>query len=117
MKSSWETHKGKKIFFARYDHLPIDEYRAEIVAVEQELFQQPKSSVMLLVDTSGTLLSPEVLNLAKNTALKCKPYLSKIAILGMGGARKTLLDIVSKFAGITLSGFDSVEQAKDFLAQ
>jgi hypothetical protein len=32
MKSYWETHKGKPIFFAHYDHLPIAEYRAREIS-------------------------------------------------------------------------------------
>jgi hypothetical protein len=36
MKSHWETHKGKKIFWAIYGNMPMDEYRAEIAAVEKD---------------------------------------------------------------------------------
>jgi hypothetical protein len=44
-----------------------------------------------------------------------KGKLRKSAILGMGGARKTLLDIVSKFSGVNVAGFDTVEQAREHL--
>ena len=117
MKSCWETYKGKQIFFAHYDHMSIAEYRAEIEAVEQELFKRPQNSVLLLMDTAGVILSPEALNLAKNTALRSRPYIRKAAILGMGGPRKVLLDIVAKFSGVNVTGFDSLEQAKEHLAQ
>ena len=112
MKSYWETYKGKQIFFAHYDHLSLAEYRAEVQAVEEEMMKQPPKSVLLLMDTAGIILSPEALNLAKNTALRCNPYLRKSAILGMGGARKTLLDIVSRFSGVNVAGFDTLEQAR-----
>ena len=117
MDSSWETYKGKRFFYARYGNKTIERYRSEIEAVDKEMLIQPKNSVLLLVDTAGSILSPEALNLAKNTALRCKPYLTKIAILGMGGARKTLLDIVSKFAGLKIEAFETEQQAKDWLVQ
>lgn len=117
MKSYWETYKGKQIFYARYDHLVLEEYRAEIIAVEQEVLRQPKNSILLLVNTAGIILSPEALNLAKNTALHSQPYLRNTAILGMSGLRKTLLEIVVKFSGVKLAAFETEEQAKDYLVQ
>ncbi len=117
MDSSWETYKGKKFFYARYGNKQIDTYRNEVEAVEKEMFAQPKNSVLLLVETAGVILTPEAINLAKNTALHCKPYLLKTAILGMGGLRKGLLDVVAKFSGMTLEGFDTEQQAKDWLVQ
>ncbi len=33
----------------------------------------------------------------------------------MGGPRKVLLDILSKFAGVNVAGFDALEQAKGYL--
>jgi Holliday junction resolvasome RuvABC endonuclease subunit len=115
MKSCWETHKGKRFFFAHYDRQPVEEFRAEVVAVEEEIFKQPKGSVLLLMDTTGILITPEVLNLSKNTAMRAQPYLRKSAILGMTGARKSILDIVARFAGAKIMAFDTVEQAKDWL--
>ena len=115
MKSYWETYKGKRILFARYDHLALDEYRAEIEAVEEVVLQQPKNSVLLVVDTTGIIISPEALKLAKNTALHCRPYIRKTAILGMTGARKAILEIVVKFSGNPVAAFETVERAKDYL--
>lgn len=51
----------------------------------------------------------------QNTALRCNPRLRKSASLGMGGPRKVLLDILSKFAGVNVAGFDALEQAKGYL--
>ncbi len=117
MQSAWETYKGKKIFFAKYGHLTPEVYRAEIDAVEKEMLAQPRNSVLLLVDTVGLLISPEALNLAKNVALHSQPYVIKTAILGMSGARKTLLDIVAKFSGMKVEAFDTADQARDWLVK
>ncbi len=115
MKSVWETYKGKRIFYAHYDHLTMEDFRAEVVAVEEEVFKQPKNSILLLVDITSQIISPEVLNLSKNTALHCQPWLRKTAIIGVTGAKKAIIDIVMKFSGNKILAFETAEQAKDWL--
>ncbi len=115
MKSVWETHKGKKIFYARYDHLSLEEVRSEVAAVEKEMLKQPPDSVLLLVDITGTIISPEALNLYKNVALHSNKILHKTALLGVPGARKTLVDIIAKFSGLSASSFDDGQKARDWL--
>jgi hypothetical protein len=117
MKSTWETYKGKRIFYCRYDHLTLSEGREEVPLAEKEIFSQPKSSVLLMVGTAGTILSPDAINLYKNTALACKPYARKIAILGMTGARKVILDFVTKFAGVNVASFDTESEAFEWLVR
>jgi hypothetical protein len=115
MKSYWETYKGKKIFYARYDHLTIEAVRTEVVDVEKEMLKSPLGSVLLLVETTGTIISPEALNLFKNVALRSNKHIIKSAILGMTGARMAIMDIVSKFSGLKVQAFDTEEKAKDWL--
>jgi hypothetical protein len=59
MKSSWEMISGKKVMFANYDHLTIDELRAEMKEVEKEVVKEPVGSVLLLVNILGTIITPE----------------------------------------------------------
>jgi hypothetical protein len=119
MKSGWETYKGKQIFVARYDHLTVAESRIEVAA--KEIFKQPPNSVMMQVETTGTILAPEALGIYKNTTTACKPYLKKTAVMGMSGARMPIFDIITTFAGIrnTVKAFDDkdVEKAREWLLQ
>jgi hypothetical protein len=38
-------------------------------------------------------------------------------VLGVTGARKVMMDMLIKFANMSLTAFDDLEQAKDWLAQ
>ena len=87
MKSGWITHKGKRIFVARYDHLTVAESRIEVAEVEKEIFKQPPNSALMEVTTTGTILAPEALGIYKNTSMACKPYLKKTVVMGMSGPR------------------------------
>lgn len=117
MKSSWETYKGKKIFYARYDHMTVEEVRTEVNAIKKYIIQNMDKSTLVLVDATGTLISPEVLTLFKEIASMAgvNQPASKTAILGMTGPRKVFLEIVSKFSKVKVVPFDHIQQAKDWL--
>ena len=115
MKSNWDTFKGKRIFVAHYDHLTADELQAEVSAVEKEILQQPSGSVLFVGDVSGTVISPDALNLFKNAALHTRSKMRKCAVLGVTGARRMLLEIVVKFSGMEFLAFENVQQANEWL--
>jgi hypothetical protein len=117
MNSNWQTYKGKRVFLADYSHLTIEQVRTEVVEVEKELVKQLRNSVLLLVKVERTIISPEALNLFKNVALHTQPYVRKSAILGMTGVRRTFIDIVAKFSGMTVMAFETEAQANDWLAK
>ena len=118
MKSSWETHKGKRYFFARYTDLDIEGVKKEVPEVEEVVKREPLESVLLLIDTKGTVISPDALVYFKNTSKNSKPYMKKVAIMGMTGVRQLIVDLIVKFAGIeNLKAFDDAESARDWLVQ
>jgi len=90
MKSVLETYKGKEIFYANYSNLSLEQIREEVGAIEKELVHAKENSILLLVNSSGTIISPEVLKLFKNLSLNSKKYIRKSAILGITGARRLL---------------------------
>lgn len=116
MKSKLETFKGKKVFIADYTHMKIDEVRAEVGEVKKYMASAPEKSALVLVDATGTLISPEVLNLFKEVSAQATGNLTtKTAILGMTGPRKVFLEIVSKFAQNKTVPFDDKNSAMDWL--
>lgn len=117
MKSGWITHNGKKIFYCRYNSPLIEEMQVEVKEVDQELLIQPAGSVLLLIDTKGTILTPSAINLYMNHAIRCRKQLQKIAILGMEGVRKKILEIISKAANLAPVPFDSEKEAMEWLSK
>jgi hypothetical protein len=116
MKSSLEVHKGKKVFVARYDHMTMEEIKTEVEAVKQYMGSVPEKTALVLVDATGTIISPEVLNQFKQVSAQATGKLTtKTAILGMSGPRKTFLEIVSKFTQNKTVPFDDRQSAMDWL--
>jgi hypothetical protein len=115
MKSSWEAYKGKKIFYARYDHLTLEELQTEINFVKNEVIQQSPDSMLALINVAGTIITPAALNLFKEIAVATNKQAHKTAVLGITGARRMMLDVVVKFSGMKVVPFDDETQAKDWL--
>jgi len=119
MRSGYITHKDKQIFLADYRHLLIDEFEKEIKAVTEALCTAPQNSVACLNDTSGLIASPKVIDLFKWSVSRTKPHISKAAVVGVGfsGARKILFDAILRITGQTVTLFDDLEKAKDWLVE
>ncbi len=116
MKSAVEIYKGKRIFFARYDHMDLAELQSEIAEVKTYMAQNIiKEDMLVLVDTTATLVSPEILKLFKEMSANSSQYKTKTAIVGMSGPRRVFLDIVSKFSKSSFMPFEEIEKAKDWL--
>jgi hypothetical protein len=117
MKSKWETYKGKKIFCANYNQMTLEEVRAEVEAVKAYMAMNTEKSTLVLVDASGTLISPEVLNLFKEVAALSGTgqFAPKTALLGMTGPRRIFVEIVSKVSRSNFVPFDDAQKAKDWL--
>ena len=116
MKSSVEIYNGKRLFVARYDNMTLEELQSEVAEVKTYMAQNIINEDMLvLVDTTGTLVSPEVLKLFKEMSVSSSQYKTRTAIVGMSGPRKVFLDIVSKFSKASVMPFEDVEKAKEWL--
>lgn len=74
-----------------------------------------EQKMLVLMDTTGTLTSPEVLNLYIDVTSTSENYVQKTAMLGLTGVRRVFRDIVPRFAKIKVVSFDDVQQAKDWL--
>lgn len=119
MRSGWQTHKDKRLFFCNYAYLGIEELKAEIDAVDTYIAQQPPASVLMLTDLRGLRGSSLLLDMFKKSASITRRHLLKSAVVGIGfssGPRKAFLDIVLNFSGTKLTVFEDIEKAKDWLA-
>jgi hypothetical protein len=115
MVSGWETYQGKRYFICRYCNLTLEALKREIAEVEALFVQQPEHSILLLVDVRGTIISTGTFDVLRCTAADMKKYIRNTAILGVTGARRTMLDLLIKFTGLSISAFDRQADAVEWL--
>lgn len=117
MKSHWMIHQGKKIFYADYSHMGLEELKAEIASVEAILCSMPNNSVLSLADVSGTYGTPDAMKIIKGITAKTKSHVHKRAVIGVIGVQKVLLKAVNQFSGQETVPFDSIDKALDWLVK
>lgn len=119
----WQKHKNKEILIGDYSNITsqeeyiktIKQATARSIKDIKTKYENPDHAVLMLIDIRDSVIGTETLSVFKENAKKIKPYMKKVAVLGIHGVRKILLESVVWFSGLDAKPFDSLEDAKDWL--
>jgi len=119
----WQKHKNKEILLGDYSNIKSQEEYVKIIrqATAKSVkeiktrYENPDHAVLMLIDIRDSIIGTETLSVFKENAKKIRPYIKKVAVLGIHGVRKILLESVVWFSGLDAKPFDSLEEAKDWL--
>lgn len=118
MKSKWIEHRGKKILFADYSNFTdLSAFKQEVDSVTSITINEPKDSVLLLVDVTGTIGESEMVDYLKESAKADDENMKKVAVVGVSGYRRIFLRAVIQFTRLSVKTFDQIEDAKDWLVE
>jgi len=120
---TWQTHKNKEILVGDYSNITSQEEYIKIIKQAsikslkdiKNKYENPSHAVLMLIDIRDSIIGTETLSVFKENAKKIKPYVKKVAVLGIHGVRKILLESVVWFSGLDAKPFESLEEAKDWL--
>ncbi|PKL91082.1 MAG: hypothetical protein CVV21_09825 [Candidatus Goldiibacteriota bacterium HGW-Goldbacteria-1] len=112
------NHKGKKIVHMDFSNSNQEEVMSTMKQAEALIRNQPPESVLGLLDISGSMYNKEIAAAFKDFAAGNKPFIKMTAVVGLEGIKKVLYDAVLMFTRRkNLVAMDSLEKAKDFLAE
>jgi hypothetical protein len=117
MSSRIVEHKGKKILyndFSRCNKEQLDQAIAQAKAAIQGL---PPASVRLLTDVRETEMSRATSAQIKDYSSHNTPFVARSAVVGVSGLKKLIYNTIVAVTGRSISLFDTVEQALDWLAE
>ncbi len=120
MKSHWMMHQGRRIFYADYSNFgtDMDALKLELSAVVATVSKEPPSSVIVLNNVQGTTGAPGATAMLRETVTKTNPYVRKRAVIGLGGVRRGLLDLINAFTGRgIIHSFDDRQAALEWLVK
>lgn len=119
MKSKWIEHKGKKIFYQDFSNHFFNEKAVinELKEVQEIILSQPENSALVLSNFSNTEITSAIMPLLNEASKKTKAHVSKTAVVGVSGIKRTLGDLLSKITGQALMYFNNENEAKDWLAE
>ncbi len=78
---------------------------------------QPLRSVRVLMVVEGAHFSPQTLGPLKEAALRNKPHLKGVAVVGLAGLLRVIYLGRSKLMEMEMPAFDSRDEALDWLAE
>ena len=115
-RSSWMSHKGKRILFINFADTKVDGVNEAIAEAKPMISSQPPESVLFLVDTTGTSFSLDISSAVKEFTMHNKPFMKMTALVGVEGLQKIILNSVIMFTKRrNLVVKNSREEALDWL--
>lgn len=111
-------HKGKSIVFLDWTNVETTEDAVRRIDAGQKLIaSQPLNSVRTLTFVEGSRFDRERIEKVKAMILANKPYVKCGAIVGLSGLIKAVFNTLMQVTGRNIRRFDSLEEAKDWLAE
>src|SRR5262249_43141420 len=113
VQSSWVERDGRRVMYLRYSGFKSDTnaLSAEVEAANLEVCKQPKGSVLALVDLADTTASSAAVELFKQSSVRTKPYIDKLALIGISGLKRFLAEVVARVSGREMRMFDTEDAA------
>jgi len=115
----WVEHKEKTILYLDYSNFSnADETIDTISEVNHYVKNLGKYELLMLVDVRKSYADEKiVVEALKNNALTVKPYVKKVAVVGVTKTQEVILTVVNMFSSLGIKPFDNVDDAKDWLIE
>ena len=110
-------HKGRKLLYLNFANCAPDEILATVVKAKATIASQPRESVYTLTDVTNAGFNSKVSEALKEFVIHNKPYVKAAGVVGVTGLRQIIYNAVMKLSGRKLTAFDTMAEAKDWLAQ
>lgn len=118
-KSKWIEYENKKIRFTDFSGLKDEDFVSAITdSLEQdikEFSRTPNIKQRILIDYSGSVINPGAAKALRESGEKSKMYTAKVAVIGITGVKKILLNLANQVTGNSLTAFDDRETALKWL--
>lgn len=115
----WIEHRGKKILFCGYSNQDEEEYIQALAEAETEVLkQEPGTLILMLIDTTGSLITSQITRRARELAVAARKRgipSSPTAIVGVSGAAQRAILAAMQFLRPDLHSAESIAAAKDWL--
>jgi len=108
-------HKGKQILLVDISHCQPSEVATILLLVPSYVTSEPRGSVLLLADFTGTEFDRIAIDRLKEAAVFDRPHLKRSAWVGIEKLPKVFYEHIKNFSQRDLPTFETREQAMDWL--
>jgi hypothetical protein len=110
-------HNGKRIYLIDGEGLGPEAVIALCDQVEADVRSQPQGSVLTITNVKGVPMDHRLTDRLRRVAEGNRPYVKAAAITGLSPVQRFVVTTVKILARREFHLFDTVDQAKDFLAE
>ena len=111
------SHKGKKILLADASNFSAEELVQMAPLVLTRVTAEPRGSVLLLADFTGSTVDKKSLETLKPALVLDRPYLKRSAWVGTENLPKIFYEHLKSFSQRDLPTFKTREEALDWLVE
>jgi stage II sporulation SpoAA-like protein len=110
-------HHGIPIVLVDYAGIEGAQESLDLIwASSDRIVAEPPGSVRVLMAIQDAHISPQILGPLKEAALRNKPHLKGVAVVGLSGLLRVIYMTMSKMMEMEMPAFDTREEALDWLA-
>jgi hypothetical protein len=117
MSVEWIEHKGKKILYIRYTGLKPAEMLDQVRKATAMIVDSKSNDVLTLSDITDCYVGKDFMELMKEQGAISLPLTKKAAVVGVTGLKNVLLRASNAISPKPRVPFDTVELARDWLAE
>jgi len=110
------SHGGKRILYFDFSGCKSAEVAEVVEEAKAVLVTEPPGSVLARTNVTDTEMSKATSASMKEFTTHNTPYVRASPVTGVDGLKKIVYNAVMTISGRHISAFDTLEQAKDWLA-
>lgn len=111
------THEGREILFIDFSNKNPAQFIETIREARAVIAAQPQGSLLTLTDVTGASYNREAADALKEYVAHNKPFVKAGAVVGLNDLKRVIFNFLNRVSGRSLKGFDTLEQAKRWLAK
>lgn len=119
-RSKTIEHKGFKIWYTDYSNLHGDEFLQYIERNIERFMSRPEDELnnsLVLINLTDSTIRKDVFAAAEKSMKTIRPYYKAVAVVGVAGMKKVLVDIVTRVTSTQAKAFNDINTALDWLAE
>lgn len=116
MATGFITHKGKRIYYIDAEGIDRDRVAQVASKAAADIRSQPPGSVLTITHVKGAQVDMQVVGTLRALAEGNAPYVKAACVTGLSAPQKIVFQTVKILSRRDLKVYDTVEEAKDFLA-
>jgi hypothetical protein len=113
----WIEHKGKKILFADYKDIDLEEIEDVLKKLQIEYEPHPQKSVLDMTDVTNANYDRKTWKTFNEYGKLAEPYIKASAVVGITKPQKIMLKAYQVVTRQKVKAFDSFEEAKNWLVE